>query len=173
MLYVLNNMKPFVDPKAYIAPTADLIGAVTLEAGASVWFHAVVRADDAPITIGRNSNIQDGVVIHGEKNTPVIISERVTIGHRAIIHASTIGSGSLIGMGAIILSRCQIGANCLIAAGALVPEGTIVPPGSVIMGSPGRIVKTLSEKLMQRLEEGSIHYTEMVDFYQKHCSSLI
>ena len=172
MLYSLDGIAPCIHPSAFVAPSADLIGNVTLENNASVWFQAVLRGDDAAILIGKDSNIQDGVVIHGEKNVPVVIHEGVTVGHRAIIHASTIGKGSLIGMGAIILSRCRIGENSLIAAGALLPEGSIIPPYSVVMGSPGKVVKTLSEKLAARLQRGSSHYTEMNSFYKKYCQSL-
>lgn len=172
MLYSLDGIAPYIHPSAFVAPSADLIGNVTLENNASVWFQAVLRGDDAAILIGKDSNIQDGVVIHSEKNVPVVIHEGVTVGHRAIIHASTIGRGSLVGMGAIILSRCQIGENSLIAAGALLSEGSIIPSYSVVMGSPGKVVKTLSEKLATRLQRGSSHYTEMNSFYKKYCQSL-
>lgn len=169
MVYSLNGKTPRIHPGAFTAPSADLIGDVTLEDNAGVWFQAVLRGDDAAIIIGKNSNIQDGVVIHGEKDTPVIIEENVTVGHRAVIHASVIGQGSLIGMGAVILSGCRIAQNCLIAAGTLLPEKTVIPPYSVVMGNPGKVVKNLSEKLAERLQRGSSHYVEMNKFYKKYC----
>ncbi|MGL4524668.1 MAG: gamma carbonic anhydrase family protein [Spirochaetia bacterium] len=172
MFYQLQNNRPQIHPNTYVAPSADLIGSVILKENSSIWFQAVLRADESPIIIGEFSNVQDGVVIHTDKNRPTIIGKQVTIGHRAIVHAATVGDGSLIGMGAIVLSGCHIGQSCLIAAGCLVPEGLKVPDYSVVMGVPGKIVKQLSEKLAARLLRGSDHYVEMVEFYRQHCQSI-
>ncbi len=144
-LYALRDLAPLVGPGAWAAPSADLIGDVRLGARASVWFGAVVRADNTPILIGEESNIQDGAVAHSDPGAPLTIGARVTVGHQAILHGCTIGEGALVGMGARILNRAVIGAGCLIGAGALVTEGKTFEPGMLIVGSPARSVRPLSE----------------------------
>jgi carbonic anhydrase/acetyltransferase-like protein (isoleucine patch superfamily) len=169
MIYSFKQYTPQIADNTFIAPSADIIGQVILGPGASVWYQAVLRGDDNLIYIDRGSNIQDGTIIHADRKNTVHIGQNVTIGHRAIIHACTIGDGSLIGMGATILSGCQIGQQCLIAAGAVVPEYSIIPNRSVVMGVPGKVVKTLSDALAGRLHEGATHYQVLVDFYKEHC----
>lgn len=143
MIHQLSGRAPHIAADAYVAPSADVIGAVTLEAGASVWFGAVLRADLSPIKIGRSSNIQDGCVIHVEREHPTTIGEYVTVGHGAVIHGATIGNRVLIGMGAIILNGAMIGDGALIGAGALITPGTEVPPNAMVLGTPGKVVRDL------------------------------
>ena len=130
----VSGNAPSIDPKAFVATGARVIGAVTLREGASVWYNAVLRADGDAITVGIGSNVQDNVAIHVDRGSPVVIGENVSIGHNAVMHGCTIEDGSLIGMGAVVLNRAVIGAGSLVAAGAVVLEGTLVPPGSLVAG---------------------------------------
>lgn len=142
-LYAIGGKAPQLAADAWVAPSADLIADVRLGAGASIWFGAVVRADNTPIRIGARSNIQEGAVLHSDPGAPLTIGEEVTVGHRAVLHGCTIGDGTLIGMGAIILNRAVIGAECLVGAGALITEGKEFPAGHLIVGSPARAVRPL------------------------------
>ena len=135
--------KPKIHATAFVASTANLVGAVTLGEESSVWFQAVLRADIEEIVIGAHSNIQDGAVVHLADDYGVRVWEWVTGGHKAILHACTIGDEVLVGMGAIILDGAEIGARSIIGAGTLVTGGTKIPPGSLVLGSPGKVVKTL------------------------------
>lgn len=144
-LYEIGGERPSIADDAWVAPSAELIGAVHLDSLASVWFGAVIRADNTPITIGAGSNIQEGAVLHSDPGAPCIVGEGVTVGHKAILHGCVIGNGSLVGMGATILNRAVIGENCLVGAGALVTEGKTFPPGHLIVGSPARAVRPLDE----------------------------
>ncbi len=141
-----QGQHPVIGQNCYIAPTATLIGDVTVHDGASVWFGCVLRGDVSPIVIGARSNIQDNTVIHGEDNCPTIIGEDVTVGHSAIIHAATVGDRALIGMGAVLLSRCRIGHDTIIGARALVTEGVEISSGSLALGMPARVNRALSEE---------------------------
>ncbi len=136
---------PVVGRDCYVAPTAMLIGDVTLDDGVSVWFGAVLRGDVAPIRIGRNSNIQDGTIIHGEAGCPTVVGAEVTVGHGAILHAAIVGDRVLVGMGAVLLSRCRIGADTILGARALVTEDTVLPPGQLVLGMPARVRRPLTE----------------------------
>lgn len=147
----LPDAEPLLDPSAFVAPGARLIGAVELRAGASVWYNAVLRADSAKITLGAGSNIQDNVSVHVDSGRPVVIGENVSVGHNAVVHACTIGDGSLIGMGSVILSGAVIGAGCLIAGGAVVLEGTVVPDGSLVAGVPAKVRRELTAEEKERL----------------------
>jgi len=138
-----GGRKPQLDPQAWVADSADVIGDVRLGPGASVWFGAVVRGDLGPVTIGRSSNVQDGAVVHVDRDHPTEIGDYVTIGHRAVVHACKVGDRVLIGMGAIILDGAVIGEGALIGAGAVVTPGTEVPPGALVVGTPGRVVRDL------------------------------
>lgn len=137
--------EPSIDPTAAIAPGAQVLGDVRLEQDANVWYNAVLRADLAPITVGRGSNIQDGAVLHVDIDTSVVVGENVTVGHGAILHGCTVGDGALVGMGAIVLNRAHIGRGCIIGAGALVTQGKEIPDNSVVLGNPGRIVRETTE----------------------------
>ena len=143
-----------IHPTAFIHPAAFVCGDVTLGAGASVWPSAVIRADSAPITIGESTNVQDGVVIHVDPGLPCTIGARVTIGHRAIVHGATVADDCLIAMGAIVLNRVVIGTGSIIGAGAVCSEGMVVPPNSLVLGVPGRVVRSTDEALRGRIASG-------------------
>ena len=144
-LYVIGGRAPVLGSEAWVAPSADVIGDVQLGDEASVWFGAVIRGDNTPITIGARSNVQEGAALHSDPGAPLSIGEDVTVGHHAVLHGCTVGPRSLIGMGAIVLNRAVIGEDCIVGAGALVTEGKAFPPGSLIVGSPARAIKTLDE----------------------------
>jgi carbonic anhydrase/acetyltransferase-like protein (isoleucine patch superfamily) len=147
---------PTLDPSVYIARTAVVVGDVTLGARSSVWYHAVLRGDINRIEVGEGSNIQDNAVVHLADDFPCIIGRYVTVGHSAIVHACTIEDECLIGMGAIVLDGARVGAQSIIGANALVPQGMIVPPGSMVLGTPGKVVKSLA----QADREGLRHWAE-------------
>ena len=158
--YKLGDVSPQLEEGVYIAPNAAVIGDVVMKKNSSVWFNATVRGDSEKITIGENSNVQDGSVVHADKDAPAVIGDNVTVGHMAMIHGCTIGNGSLIGIGAIILNRAVIGENCLVGANAFIPEGKTFPPNSVILGSPAKAVKDVSPAQRQVLKYSAIHYAE-------------
>jgi carbonic anhydrase/acetyltransferase-like protein (isoleucine patch superfamily) len=170
-IYALENVKPeFPDGNAYwVAPDATLIGRVRLLKNASVWFGCVLRGDNDWITVGENSNVQDNSVIHTDPGLPTTIGANVTVGHKVILHSCTIGDNSLIGMGSTILNRVKIGKNCLIGANTLIAEGKEIPDGSMVLGSPGRVVKQLSEAHVAMLEASAEVY---VKNYQRFQTSL-
>lgn len=167
MRYSLGDRHVETRGDFFIADNATVIGSVILENNASIWFNAVVRGDNDPIWIGENSNIQDGAVLHTDHGSPLTIGKNVTVGHMAMLHGCTIGDGSLIGIGAIILNGAKIGQNCVIGANALVPEGKEIPDGSVVMGSPGKIVKEVSEPQKAMLVMSALHYVENFRRYQR------
>lgn len=138
------DRSPAIHPTAWIAPSASVIGDVTLEEESSVWYSAVVRGDINRIVVGPRSNVQDGAVIHLADEYPALLGELVTVGHKAILHACTIGDEVLVGMGAIVLDGAEVGARSIIGAGALVTGGKAIPPGSLVLGSPAKVVRTLS-----------------------------
>ena len=143
-IYELQGQRPDIDPSAYVADSAQVIGNVTLAAHASVWFGAVIRGDSDPIRVGKNSNVQDTAVLHADPGAPLTIGDQVTVGHQAMLHGCTVGDGTLIGIGAVVLNHAKIGKNCIVGAGALVTEGKEFPDGSMIIGSPAKAVKQLS-----------------------------
>lgn len=144
-LYAIGGHQPQIAPDAWVAPSADLIGDVQLGALASVWFGAVIRADNTPIAIGARTNIQDGAMLHSDPGALCTLGEDVTVGHHAILHGCTIGDRTLIGMGATILNRAVIPEDCLVGAGALVTEGKTFPPGHLVVGSPAKAIRPLDE----------------------------
>jgi carbonic anhydrase/acetyltransferase-like protein (isoleucine patch superfamily) len=155
-----------IDPTAYVAPGAALLGEVTVGARASIWFHATVRGDLEPVTIGAESNVQDGCVIHVDHGRPTRIGERVTLGHGAIVHAATVGDECLIAMRAVVLSGSVIGRHCLIGAGAVVPEGMTVPEGSLVLGLPGRVVRPLRPEEIARIRDNARSYVDLAGAYR-------
>ena len=146
--------------KFYVAPSADIVGDVTLGENSSVWYQAVIRGDSGPIVIGDNSNVQDGTVIHTGENCPVTVGDYVSIGHRAIIHGCTINDNCVIGMGAILLNGCVIGKNCMVGAGALVTQGTVIPDGSLVIGFPAKVKRPLTEDELLSLRKNADVYVE-------------
>ena len=164
-LYALADAAPQLSPGAWAAPSADLIGDVRLAERASVWFGAVIRADNTPILIGADSNIQDGAVCHSDPGAPLTIGRGVTVGHQAILHGCTIGAGALIGMGARVLNHALIGERCLVGAGALVTEGKTFEPGLLIVGSPARALRPLTQQELAALELSALHYAQKAAEY--------
>jgi carbonic anhydrase/acetyltransferase-like protein (isoleucine patch superfamily) len=149
-----------IHPTAFIAPGAAIMGDVTIGADASVWYGAVLRGDMAPIVIGAETNLQDGTIVHVDDDAPCIVGRRVGVGHRVILHGCTVEDECLIGMGSVLLNGVRIGTGSVVAAGAVIPEGMQVPPRSVVMGVPGRIVRTVDASLTQRIAETWTHYIE-------------
>ena len=157
-IYQLGEHAPEIDPSAYVADTATLIGKVTLEANASVWSGVTIRGDNERITIGENSNVQESCVMHTDMGFPLTIGKEVTIGHQAMLHGCTVGDGSLIGIQAVVLNGARIGKGCLVGAGALVTEGKEFPDYSLIIGAPAKAVRTLTEEELQRLRLSAQSY---------------
>ena len=153
------------DDNFWIAPNASVIGEVNLERDASIWFNAILRADNEPITIGEGSNVQDGAIIHTDPGYACNIGKKVTVGHMAMLHGCSIGDGSLIGIGSVVLNGAKIGKNCIIGSKALVTEGMEVPDGSMVLGIPGKIKKTLTEEEQSIVPLGADHY---IDNYKKY-----
>lgn len=170
-VYALGAQRPQLPEvgACWIAPTAAVIGRVVLKADASIWYGAVLRGDNDPITIGEGSNIQDNSVLHTDSGAPLTVGDHVTVGHKVILHSCTIGDGSLIGMGSTLLSRCVIGANCLVGAGSLVTEGKVFPDNSLIVGSPARVVRSLTAEEVARLKASAQHY---VANWRRHAAEL-
>lgn len=160
MIYALDGVAPEIAADAFVAAEAVLIGKVAVEAGASVWFGAVLRGDNEEIRLGAGSNIQENCVLHTDMGFPLTIGADCTIGHKAMLHGCTIGAGSLIGMGATVLNGARIGRGCLIGAGALITEGKEIPDGSLVMGAPGRVVRELDATARDRLLWSARHYRE-------------
>ena len=158
MIHALDDRAPALADDAWVAPDARVIGAVSMGPGASAWFGAVLRGDNEPIAIGAGSNVQEHCVLHTDMGFPLTVGADCTIGHRAILHGCTIGAGSLVGMGAIVLNGAVIGAGSLIGAGALVTEGKEIPPGSLVLGAPGKVVRTLDGDAVEALRESARHY---------------
>ena len=158
MIYALDGIAPEIDPSAWVADTAVLIGKVTLEAGANIWFGAVLRGDNEEIRVGHGSNVQENSVLHTDMGYPLVIGANCTIGHKAMLHGCTIGEGSLIGMGATILNGAKIGKGCLIGAGALITEGKEIPEGSLVRGAPGKVVRQLDAEAQARLLKSAAGY---------------
>ena len=166
MLYRLGDGIPELrGERHFIAGSASVIGSVILENNVSVWFNAVLRGDNEPIHVGANSNIQDGAVLHTDPGTPLKIAKNVTVGHQAMLHGCTIGEGSLIGIRATILNHSVIGKNCLIGANTLITERKVIPDNSLVVGSPGKVVRTLTETEIAAIHANTAHYVELVARY--------
>jgi carbonic anhydrase/acetyltransferase-like protein (isoleucine patch superfamily) len=164
-LFAIDGKEPTVADGAWAAPSADLIGDVRLGERASVWFGAVVRADNTPILIGEESNLQDGSVGHSDPGAPLTIGARVTIGHQAIVHGCTIADDCLIGMGARILNGARLGPECLVGAGALITEGKAFEGGSLIVGVPARVVRPLTIEEKAAIRVSAAHYAQKAAKY--------
>lgn len=168
MIYTLGERKlETTGDDYYVAPNATVIGSVVLHQNASVWFNAVLRGDNEPIVVGANTNIQDGTVIHTDAGVPFSIGEFCTVGHQVMLHGCEIGNNTLIGINAVVLNNAKIGNNCIIGANALVPEGKEIPDNSLVMGSPGKVVKELTEKHMHIIKMSALHYVENFKRYKR------
>ncbi|HEY9281246.1 MAG TPA: gamma carbonic anhydrase family protein [Eoetvoesiella sp.] len=166
-IYRLDDLTPQLAPSAWVADSAQVIGSVTMDEHSSVWFGAILRADNEPIHIGCGSNIQEAAVIHVDPGHPVLVGADVTVGHHAMLHGCTIGDGSLIGIKAVILNGARIGKNCLVGAGALVTEGKEFPEGSLILGSPAKVVRQLTLQQIENLRESARRYVLNARRYQQ------
>ncbi len=168
MLYRLNDRIPVLrGERHFVADNAAVIGTVILENNVSVWFNAVLRGDNEPIHIGANSNIQDGAVLHTDLGIPLTVAESVSVGHQAMLHGCTIGEGCLIGVKATLLNHSIIGRNCLIGACSLITEGKVIPDNSLVIGSPGKVVRTLTDAEIAALHANADHYVELVARYAR------
>lgn len=157
-LYALDGIAPELASDAWVAPDANLIGKVVMEAKSSVWFGCTLRGDNEEIHVGEGSNLQENTVCHTDMGYPLVIGKGCTIGHKVMLHGCSIGDNTLIGMGATILNGAKIGRNCLIGAGALVTEGKEIPDGSLVMGMPGKVVRQLDEAAIEGLKKSALGY---------------
>ncbi len=171
-MYKLGDKQPVISSNYYIAPGAAVIGDVRLGEDVSIWFNAVLRGDNDAIELGEGTNIQDGAVLHVDEGHPIKLGQRVTVGHKAMLHGCTVGNGSLIGMNAVVLNGAVIGEHCLIGANALVKEGMEIPDGSLVLGSPGRIVKQLDDKALDIMDAGAQHYIDKIPLYRDGLSRI-
>jgi len=165
-VYQLDEHQPQIHSSAWVADSAQVMGAVTMEADASVWFGATVRGDTEHITIGEGANIQDGSVLHADHGMPLKVGKHVTVGHMVMLHGCTIGDESLIGIGAVVLNGAKIGRNCLVGAGSLVTEGKEFPDGSMIMGTPAKVVRQLTPEQIEGLRQSARHYIDNARRFQ-------
>ena len=159
-IYEFEGAAPRLADSAWVADSAQVMGNVELADESSIWFGAVIRGDTETIRIGRRSNIQDLSVLHADVGMPLTVGEDVTVGHQVMLHGCTIGDGSLIGIGAVVLNGAKIGKGCLVGAGALVTEGKEFPDGSMILGSPAKVVRQLTQEQLSGLRMSALHYVE-------------
>ncbi|MEU3415572.1 gamma carbonic anhydrase family protein [Streptomyces sp. NPDC006658] len=163
----IGGKEPRIDPEAFVAPTASVIGDVTLHEGASLWYGAVARGDVESISVGARANVQDNVTLHADPGFPVTVGERVSIGHNAVVHGATVEDDCLIGMGATVLNGAVIGAGSLVAAQTLVPQGMVVPPGSLVAGVPAKVKRALSEEEREGVTLNGTLYAELAKAHRE------
>lgn len=171
-VYALGELRPRIAPTVWVAPNAVVIGDVCLADHVSVWWNATIRGDMAPISIGANSNIQDGSVLHVDDEVPLVMGSGVTVGHLVMLHGCTIGDNSLIAIGSIVLNRAIIGKHCIVGANTLIPEGKTFPDGVMILGSPGKVVRDLTEKELAYITRPATHYVENAIRYRDQLQRL-
>ena len=167
-IYAYKDRTPELADDAWVAPGAHVVGSVQLAASSSVWFGAVLRGDNEPIRIGERSNVQEGAVLHTDMGFPLTVAAEVTIGHQAMLHGCTVGEGSLIGIQAVVLNGAVIGKESLVGAGALVTEGKTFPDRSLIIGSPAKAVRTLSDDEVQALHRSASNYVIKAAAFRSH-----
>ncbi|MFD7427956.1 gamma carbonic anhydrase family protein [Streptomyces sp. NPDC091387] len=167
LITAMGGKEPDIDASAFTAPTSVVIGEVTMAAGSSVWYHAVLRADCGPIVIGAGSNIQDNCSVHVDPGFPVTVGERVSVGHNAVLHGCTVEDDVLIGMGATVLNGAHIGTGSLIAAQALVPQGMRVPPGSLVAGVPAKVKRQLTQEELDGVKFNAVGYVELAKAHRE------
>jgi len=165
-IYQLGDRIPDIDPTAYVFESATVIGRVVLHARVSIWPYATLRGDNEPIVLGADSNAQEACALHTDPGYPLTVGSGVTIGHQAVLHGCTIGDGSLIGIQAVVLNGAKVGRNCLIGAGALVTEGREIPDNSLVLGSPGKVVRTLDEAAIAGMRRNTMTYVERGQLYR-------
>jgi len=167
MKYSFEDRRVVCKGDYWVAPDAIVIGSVVLENNASVWFGCIVRADNDSVTIGENSQLQDGCVVHVDPGFPVTLGRNVSVGHMAMLHGCSIGDGTLIGIKSVILNGAKIGRNCLIGANSLVGEGKEIPDGSLVIGSPGKVVRSLSDEEIRKINSAADHYVQKFKRYRQ------
>ena len=167
MKYALGERKIITKGNYWIAPGAQVIGSVIFENNVSVWFNAVVRGDNDLITLGENSQVQDGCVLHADPGFPLTLGKGVSVGHMSMLHGCTIGDGTLIGINSVILNGAKIGKDCVIGANSLIPENKVIPDGSMVMGSPGRVVRPLRPEEITNYNKFADHYVKRFQWYQR------
>jgi len=167
MIYDFKDQTPKLDPNSWVAPNAVIIGNVELKKDANVWFNATLRGDIEPITVGEGSNIQDGSVIHTDPGCPATIGNNVTVGHLVMLHGCKIEDDCLIGIGSTILNKAKIGKNSIIGANSLITENKVIPERSLVIGSPGKIVRQVTEEEIKHIKENAQHYVENYKKYKK------
>ena len=167
-LYKLCGISPTIAPSAYVAPSASVIGNVFLADNSSVWFGAILRGDNEPISIGANSNVQDGTVMHTDPGFPLILGSHVSVGHQAMLHGCTIGEGSLIGIQAVVMNAAVVGKCCLVGAGAVITERKVFADGTLILGAPGKVVRELTDEERANLLKIAANYASRANYYRSH-----
>ena len=172
MIYQLGDRKPEITGEVFIADSADVIGDVELHDGVNVWFGAVIRGDVEKITIGKNSNVQDNTTVHTDFGLPCIVGENVTVGHNAILHSCEIGDNVIVGMGSTILNGAKIAPNCMVGAGALVTHKIPYEEGVLILGSPAKVVRKLTEEEKEHIKKNGQHYVENGKLYIKELKKI-
>jgi len=172
MIYALGDATPEISSTAWVAPGCHVIGRVTLCDKSSVWFGTTIRGDNEMILVGAGSNVQENCVLHTDMGYPLTIGEGCTVGHKAMLHGCTIGANSLIGMGATVLNGAQIGENCLIGAGALIPEGKVIPDGSLVVGVPGKVVRSLDDAAIEGLKQSALNYQMNAERFMKDLQAI-
>lgn len=166
MIHSFKDTTPEIHSSAWVTESAQVIGDIVIGEESSVWFNAVIRGDINYIRIGKRTNIQDGCVLHVARRTmPLVIGDEVTVGHNVTLHACTIGNRCLIGMGAVVMDGAEIGENCIVAAGSLVTPGTKIPPGNLVLGSPARVKRPLTEEEFRSIREAAAHYVGDIETY--------
>jgi carbonic anhydrase/acetyltransferase-like protein (isoleucine patch superfamily) len=163
LIAALGDRVPAVDPTAFVAPSAVVVGDVALGPRASVWYGAVVRADAESIRIGADSNVQDGSTLHSDPGFPLVLGDRVTVGHRVVLHGARVDDDVLVGMGAVVMNGAHIGSGSIVAAGAVVTENAEVPPGSLVAGVPAKVVRDLGDAAVERIRANAVSYTDRLD----------
>jgi carbonic anhydrase/acetyltransferase-like protein (isoleucine patch superfamily) len=171
-VYSLEDLTPEIHETAFISPGAHVIGQTKLGEQASVWFGTTIRGDNAPIEVGARSNIQENSVLHVDPGNAIVIGDDVTVGHQAMLHGCTIGDGSLIGIQAVVLNGAKIGKGCLVGAGSLVTEGKEFPDNVLILGSPAKVARELTEKDVERLKMSAASYVARAAQYREHLTAL-
>ncbi|UPQ81875.1 gamma carbonic anhydrase family protein [Pseudomonas knackmussii] len=167
MKYRLGDSRVEAHPQSWVAPNATLVGKIRLDAGANVWFGAILRGDNELIHIGENSNVQDGSVMHTDMGYPLTLGTGVTVGHNAMLHGCSVGDFSLVGINAVVLNGAKIGKYCIIGANTLIAEGKEIPDGSLVVGSPGKVVRELTEQQKKMLEASAAHYVHNAQRYAR------
>ena len=166
MIYSLGGMRVRAEGDVFIAETAIVIGSVSMKHNSSIWWGAVVRGDYDQVTIGERSNVQDNAVVHMDADSPVVIGDQVTIGHKAVLHGCTIGNNTLIGINSVVMNDAVIGNNCLIGSNALITEGKEIPDGSLVLGSPGKVIRQLSPEEILEVTDFSDRYVRNSERYR-------